>query len=531
MTTLVDRPGTGRPGAGSAAPRLTAEQAGHLRHIDNLSRLPRGDWRHMAGPLPMQEDFNAYRYQLGYMSLALALAHYHRLPAAPVVFHDTLDRLIQRMLEPDVWTYWRDTSTQGGFGPIDLPQLPSRTDPVAVDNIMYSAYLQMMTLLFTMLFDDRRYEQPDSLTFAFRPILFGRDRRDSFAYDQRTLNERIYWNMVRNGYLGVACEPFCVFQICNQIPILGFRLHDHLYGGQTAEEVMEGYRRAWSQFGDGVGPDGHFAKFVVQRNDLLPTDLLIDQGSAWTDAWLGMLLNMWRPELVRDTYRDKLENWIDPTPEGTIAVRNLALPPGAEGLAEPGLHSEFGWVAGWASEMGDRATLEGLFRHADTVMNPQWDKGGLYYPRHDATYDTAGRFASMTPTVSNAMLPYARLNVEDGLRTLFQRPWTDRDRQRPALTGRDDDVDVLRAVYDDEKDHLALSVAPRHGLTTVAATLTISRVAPRPWTLLVDGEPVARSEDAATDAGRGIGVRRTPDTLTVSLPLEGVRDVDVQWRR
>ena len=29
-----------------------------------------------------------------------------------------------------------------------------------------------------------------------------------------------------------------------------------------------------------------------------------------------------------------------------------------------------GWVAAWASEMGDRATLDGLLAHADRFMAP-----------------------------------------------------------------------------------------------------------------------------------------------------------------
>src|SRR5262245_60215656 len=33
------------------------------------------------------------------------------------------------------------------------------------------------------------------------------------------------------GDLGIACEPNCVFQICNQVLILDFRRHDMIYGG------------------------------------------------------------------------------------------------------------------------------------------------------------------------------------------------------------------------------------------------------------------------------------------------------------
>lgn len=521
-----------RAGMGLQAPELSDEQVGHIRHVDNLSRLPKGDWRNMAGPLPFQEDFSSYRYQLGYMSLAMALAHYHRLPAAPAVFRGQLDRLIQKMLDPATWSYWRDTSTQGGYGPFVLPRLPSRTDPVAVDNIMYSAYLQVMTLMYTMLFDDRKYEQPGSLTFDMRPVLWGKDRHERFEYDQRSLNERIYWNMVENGYLGVACEPFCVFQICNQVPILGFRLHDHLYGGETAEEVTRGYVAAWERFGGNVNANGHFNSYVVQRNELQPKDILLDRDLAWTDGWLGMLMNMWRPELVRETYRTSIEKWLDRGDDGLISVRNLSRMPGSDELVEVGNLGEIGWLAAWASEMGDHEVVDGLLGHADRYMNPQWENGGLHYPRRDDTYDEDGHFVAVPPIVGNATFSYARLNVADGLRTVFDRPWTDRERSRPALTEVGDSVDVRRAWYHEDERLLQLTVSPMHGVTGTGAELALSRVWGRgPWTLTVDGAVVAEGDDTSvvsTDGTTQLG--RVDDELRLALDVHGHRDIEMSWR-
>lgn len=527
----------GTPGEGLAGlpevPVLSLEQAGHLRHIDNLSRLPRGDWRLMAPSMPLQEDFSAYRYQLGYMSMALGLAHMHRLPAAPVVFQRTLDRLIHKMLEVDTWWYWRDTSTSGGYGPLDLPRLPSRTDPVAVDNIMYSAYLQVMTLQYTMLFDDRTYEQPDSLSFDVYPVLWGRDRREVFQYDQRSLNERIYWSMVSNGYLGVACEPFCVFQMCNQVPILGFRLHDHIYGGDTATEVTEGYVRAWEDFGGGFNERGHFIKNIIQRNEMLPKDYVVDNDSAWTDGWLGMLMNMWRPELIHRTYRDKIGRWVEPTDAGTLTVTQVGMLPDSQKIQEPGGLGELGWLAGWASEMGDEEVLSGLLAHADTFMNPQWENGGLYYPRRDDAYDEAGRFVAMPPITSNAMLPYARLNVADGLRKLYEQPWTERERSRPALTGLSDGVDVRRAWYDEHTKSLQLAFSAMHGSSTPNARLTVSRLGTAPWTLFVDRVPVATGHGGTLEPAEGadrFAPRTSGDAVELTVPLDGeLTAVDIVW--
>ncbi len=182
---------------------------------------------------------------------------------------------------------------------------------------MYSAYLQTMTLMNTMLFGDRRYEATDSIEFDFSPKLWGKHLAGRFTYDQRSLNDKIYWNMVASGYLGVACEPYCVFQICNQIPILGFRLHDHLYGGSLAPEVTEGYLKAWGEFGGLLDDQGHYSTFVVTgKNQLYPGNL----GGPWGDAWCGMLLNMWQPDLVHSNYRRQIEDWLGPGPNGTTHV-------------------------------------------------------------------------------------------------------------------------------------------------------------------------------------------------------------------
>ena len=96
-------------------PLLDKLQLGHLHHIDNLSRQPPNDWSFMAGRAANQEDFGGYRFPLAYMAYALGLTYFHRLPAAPGVFRPTFQRLIEKMLHPAVWMYWRDVSRGGAI--------------------------------------------------------------------------------------------------------------------------------------------------------------------------------------------------------------------------------------------------------------------------------------------------------------------------------------------------------------------------------------------------------------------------------
>lgn len=121
----------------STIPKLTSEQAGHLRHFHNLSSLPSNEWTHMGTQEPGQEFLDSYRYQLANMTYATSLAHYHHLPAARSVFKGLIERLIGRMMLPAVWNYWYLTS-QGGVrtNPNTKKLREPWADPVVRENIM-----------------------------------------------------------------------------------------------------------------------------------------------------------------------------------------------------------------------------------------------------------------------------------------------------------------------------------------------------------------------------------------------------------
>ncbi|KAL6230263.1 hypothetical protein BDW75DRAFT_234532 [Aspergillus navahoensis] len=180
-------------------------KAASIRHIGNLARQLKGDWSNMMGPMHLNDVFGAYRFQLAYAAYALALAHFHRLPAALGLIQDTFERIIQKMCEPDV-----------------------------------CAYLQTLVLLYNSLFNDSRYTAPGSLRLQYDPYLWGDVGGFDFQYDQNPLNDRIYWNMDESGYLGVACEPY-------------------------SEEVTQGYIRAWDGFGGRLDDNGGY-KLLVARH-------------------------------------------------------------------------------------------------------------------------------------------------------------------------------------------------------------------------------------------------------------------------
>ncbi|MDP9901085.1 linalool dehydratase/isomerase domain-containing protein [Variovorax ginsengisoli] len=475
----------------NAPDTLTDRQVGHLRHFANLSRQLPNDWSLMQGRGTGQDDFGGYRFQLAYMAYAMALAHRHRLPAAPGVFKPVFERLIEKMLLPEVWMYWARVSQGGSVFNMHLSdKLKEEWDPVGRDNIMYSAYVQSMALLYNYLFDDERYAAPGALTFSYWSFFWGgKERR--FEHDQNSLNDTVYWQMVESGYLGVACEPNCVFQICNQPAILGFRMHDLVNGNAVAAEVTQAYLQAWAQFGQ-LGANGHYNMMLAQDTRAVRDNAGM---APWVDAWCGTLMNMWNRDFVHDHYPAQIRDWLVNGPDGALSVRSSERPL-IMGQKVVNDDSDFGWAATWASEMGDQATLDGLMCHADRYMAPAWRDGGVYFPRNDTPHDADGNRTLMEPMCGNVLMGYASLNVPDGLWKLYNEPISPDERRQPALVEVGAGVDVLKARFDPERNQLHFTVR-RCASSTSGFNIMIGRlVGSGRWTLSMDGRTVAQGTGA-----------------------------------
>jgi hypothetical protein len=199
---------------------------------------------------------------------------------------------------------------------------------------------------------------------------------------------------------------------------------------------------------------------------------------------------MWNPELVKQQYPQGIKRWVVQYEDGTAYV-----PPAESEDIGAGSALDFGWCAMWASEMGDQEMLGRFLAYADKYLNPTWDKGGFFYPRNDTLHDEQGRIVMMSPCAGNALLPYARLNVQDGLWNLYNRPWTRDHFQEPLLNEVSKNVDVLRAQFLPEIHKLVFSIAKRVDRTG-DAYIRIDNVwsdTRKVWQLTRDGSVVARS--------------------------------------
>lgn len=200
-----------------------------------------------------------------------------------------------------------------------------------------------------------------------------------------------------------------------------------------------------------LDPDGNFNTFVLAKERVpIPVD------APNMNFWLMTLLHSWYADIVEEQYPKLMERYLLDGPDGTKWIEPH--PPFGEGPEAQRTAMDMAWAACCASEVGDTETLAGLLGYADRFMNATWEDGAYYYKRRDSNFDEQGNFIGMDPASGNAMYGYARLNVKDGLRKLYEGPFDDRHFAQPALVGLPADLDIRRAIFDAERNALVLTL-------------------------------------------------------------------------
>ncbi|KAJ4184478.1 hypothetical protein NW759_017021 [Fusarium solani] len=470
-------------------PKISREQAGHLRHFHNLVSQKDGEWRHMGSQEPGQEWLDAYRYQLAIMAYATAAAHYHHLPLLRSTFKRLLEMIIRKMLLRDVWGYWFLTSHSGKRVDPDLKQLRQPwADPIVRENIMYSGHLLLMVSLHAMLFDDDKYNQDGALEFNWNPVFWGMGP-EKFSYTRRSLQDAILNQMEHENWLGVCCEPNCIFVVCNQFPLIALRYNDLRENTRVCPEVLRKYKAAWKDKGM-VNDDGLFYDWYSPKQDTKkrPTDV------SYT-SWALAFMNAWDPVAAHKTSehlsagflaRPSANNHVVVSdPRVAVQIRELmssenrdpmhptTFAKATEIVAEkeppkPPAYSKphFAYATMWVSELGDRSILDDMLSYADDAFGPTWVDGGLFYPSRPSPMPFDYHLPYVDVLVGNAGIAYGRLNVHEGQRKMYTNPWTsDHFARYPFVTNVDlsSGVDFLRGSWNDEIGALAVTMRSWNG--------------------------------------------------------------------
>lgn len=192
--------------------------------------------------------------------------------------------------------------------------------------------------------------------------------------------------------------------------------------------------------------------------------------------------------LVETENADKNDAAVLARARATVA----ALPPSKFPYSRP----TFGYVVQWLSELGKKEELDGLLEYADNHLQPTWENGGLFYPRNDVRTNEAGEWTHMDPFSGNASVGYARLNVPDGQKKMWDNP---RKRghaaTQPWIDGisLDQGIDCLRGIWDREENALVLTMKTWDG-RRVDAIPVASNLPAGYWAAFVNGEPVHQAD-------------------------------------
>ena len=528
----------------SALPKLDDKQAGHIRHLQNLGARQPGDWTHMMGVKSASAGIESSGiYQTTAATYwALAVAQYNLLPGAPGVLRKTSDQFLAQMAMPALWGFWHEQSKSGPYWDNTLTE--SRTpwaDPIVKENIQYSGRLSQMVGLHSVLYNDDKYNDPKH-AFKFEwNTRYGNDGPQTFEYTQDKIAQTIYWQMVESGFMGVVCEPNSIFIICNNYAIHGLRYNDIRRGTNIADEVSRGFRTAWEQ----KGWRNEYGIFLTTYS--IHQDQKHFQGeNPQRNSYVGLQMNSWNPDLIKAMYHDDdrmlyayrkgpddtLTPWVGPV-IGDVkkAIKSGQDPAKVVDYTKVNHSSyyELSHHIPFVAEMGDTEILNKLLNYVDRFQNPTWTNGGLHYPRNDQSCDTAGNTTYMDPWAGNGAIAMARLNVKDGLRNIYQRPWGKEHFALPNLTSVSDGVEVLRGAHAPEHSALVLTVRGREGKRSMGELVVANVDQKRPWTLYRDAEVVARGDGASITKTSLQGANLRDDKLTIATPIDVETTFVMSW--
>ena len=178
-----------------------------------------------------------------------------------------------KMMRTDVWMHWMDHSMSGVRFDPGLTELRQPwADPVRRENIMYAGHILAMAGCHGMLFDSDKYERPGSLRFERNLVSGGLTGKDEvYDCDFRSLTRNIFDQMGEFEWVGVPCEPNCIFPICNQFPMIGMRFYDHRHGTDFATSATTNYATKWNELG-WFDKDGQFNQTYKPRQRMMVPD-------------------------------------------------------------------------------------------------------------------------------------------------------------------------------------------------------------------------------------------------------------------
>jgi hypothetical protein len=497
-------------------PAISAEELGQLKWVLKLANEPLEDFADMNSL--DQVGITASRYTLAFTTYFLAAEQYHKLSAWDEAIKPAFDRVIQKMFLKPVWEYWsHDSAGVTKFEPLmDKPYAPF-SDPIAYRNIMYSGHVSQMINLYHMLYNERKYDAPDSIVLKW-------DDKTKFLYNNESLQDAMFAQLIKNPVPAIECEPNAIFPACNTHPHLGWKLYDQMHGTHYYAAgnplFMDFFKK---QFVD--PKTGELGAFYLMKqgwvfsasnprygNKMDPAiQKMIKEGvtfgSSGNEGWIMTGIHVFDPAFVEKLYPDFKKLHVIENKDGSVTLQKDVLTP----------YSYYGFFCILAAEMGDEKILKGLFKTIDAHFDDVWGDDGTYHypykvfaggPNLAAADDAKPAASGIKPPVkmnditpqmktwpqhsdlSDRLFAMARALPKNGLLKMYNNPFDQQHFIEPAITGVDLSTTLLkRAVYDRNKQALIISTMPSK--TVAKADFKVIRLDPsKTYELYLDGNPL-----------------------------------------
>jgi hypothetical protein len=461
-------------------PVLSAKSVGHLRHTLRLAQQLPGDWSNMGSDW-WDIGEGAQQYELAFMTYMLGIVQHQYTPAYREFCQTAIEKLIGKMMLPDIWEKWINASRGGKTVNPDQTELGAGwIDPIKKHNVMYKGHLLQMAAMYEALYRDGKYARTGAFKFEFKATTWGMGS-ETFLYDVNELAKIIHNEYVESNYEGVQCEPNRIFPMCNQHAVLGLWHHDQAFGTDYAADVMPKFKAAWLRKGyTDCKTNSHMRMRWAAQDKIFPSC------HPWSDGWTGIFMHAWDREFIRSLYPSERARHLEPLLAGKEGERVYsAMVPTSAKLG-------FGMFTALAAELGDIDSRDRLLDYAERNFSPRWDDGCYWFPRSDAWMpDGAGNSHGVDMLTGNALLPLARVNQGGGIWELYNSLRPMDFAVEPHFAAIDHSVvSVSQAHYDYGAGTLHISLVPaREGACGVSFEIRNLRLEQK-YIVQRDGEVV-----------------------------------------
>lgn len=313
-----------------------------------------------------QFQTGALRYQINFVSYALAAAWRLHAPAAVGPYGAAQDGLIAKIGDKRVWNYWRLENAWGNFR--------FDADPVARQNIMYSGFTALQMGLGgneNLVLQDRAREWRRYGLGEIAGLLADQYRASPYGL--------------------LACEPNWIYPLCNLITMTGIKAADARLGTERWNSLADGFLASLQR--EGTSKGGSFIAFRSALTGLAPPA----PGGIVMQAFPCLFLNTLSTELAQAHWQ-RVRHQLD-----TQSWKRLFWPidVGNYGFSRA---SSYAATAAAAVEMGDQHIAHECLRLLEEECPSRDHDGAIHRER-----------ASLW---AHALEVFARCSKRDGLREM-----------------------------------------------------------------------------------------------------------------